>query len=176
MSAASARCSPTPQAGYVLPHQSNSGRRVVITGLGVISSIGTGAAEFTAALRAGRDGRAPLTAFDTTGFAHSWGCPVPDFDPARWFQRTLPGELGRAAQFAVAAGRMAAADAGLTEGDLRAARCHVCVGTTEGGAFELDQLTEAELTCGPDALDAALARQVPAQSLSVAVARELGLT
>jgi 3-oxoacyl-[acyl-carrier-protein] synthase II len=173
MSAASARCSPTPQAGYVLPHQSNSGRRVVITGLGVISSIGTGAAEFTAALRAGRDGRAPLTAFDTTGFAHSWGCPVTDFDPASWLERTR--DVGRAAQFAAAAGRMAAADAGLTESDLRAVRCHVCVGTTEGGAFELDQLTEAELAGGSGQLGA-LARQVPAQALAVAVARELGLT
>jgi 3-oxoacyl-[acyl-carrier-protein] synthase II len=142
----------------------------------VISSIGSGVAEFAAALRDGRDGRAQLAAFDTTGFAHSWGCPVPDFDPARWLRRTLPGELGRAAQFSAAAGRMAAADAGLTEADLRAARCHVCIGTTEGGAFELDQLTEAELAHGPDAIDAARARQVPAQALSLAVARELGLT
>jgi len=101
---------------------------------------------------------------------------VPDFDPARWLRRTLPDELGRAAQFAAAAGRMAAADAGLTEADLGASRCHVCVGTTEGGAFELDQLTEAELINGPEALDGALARKVPAQSLSLAVARELGLT
>jgi 3-oxoacyl-[acyl-carrier-protein] synthase II len=142
----------------------------------VISSIGAGPAEFTAALRAGRDGRARLTAFDTTGFAHSWGSPVLDFDPARWLQRAIPGKLGRAAQFSAVAGRMAAADAGLTDADLQGARCHVCIGTTEGGAFELDQLTEVELAGGPEALDARRARQVPAQSLSVAVARELGLT
>jgi len=82
----SLRWSELPRAGYVRPR-----RRVVITGLGVISSIGAGPAEFTAALRAGRDGRAPLTAFDTTGFAHSWGSPVLDFDPARWLQRAIPG-------------------------------------------------------------------------------------
>lgn len=151
-------------------------RRVVITGLGVVSPIGTGAAQFAAALRAGTSGRAPLTAFDTTGYAHSYGCPVPSFDPSRWLRRVPPRELGRAAQFAASAGRMAMADAGLTEADLGAVRCHVCVGTTEGGAFELDQLTEAGLADGQDRLDPALVRQIPAQSLSVAVARELALT
>jgi 3-oxoacyl-[acyl-carrier-protein] synthase II len=151
-------------------------RRVVITGLGVLSSIGTGAAEFAAALRAGASGRAPLTAFDTTGYAHSYGCPVPSFDPSSWLSRVDPAELGRAAQFAASAGRMAMADAGLTEADLRAVRCHVCVGTTEGGTFELDQLTEAWLAHGPERLDPAQVRQVPAHSLSVAMARELGLT
>jgi 3-oxoacyl-[acyl-carrier-protein] synthase II len=151
-------------------------RRVVITGLGVFSPIGTGAAQFAAALRAGASGRAQLTAFDTTGYAYSYGCPVPSFDPSRWLHRVPPAELGRAAQFAASAGRMAMADAGLTEADLGAVRCHVCVGTTEGGAFELDQLTEAGLTDGQERLDPALVRKVPAQSLSVAVARELGLT
>jgi 3-oxoacyl-[acyl-carrier-protein] synthase II len=143
-------------------------RRVVITGLGVISSIGTGVAEFATGLRAGASGHAPLTAFDTTGYAHATGCPVPAFNP--------PSQLGRAAQFAASAGRMAMSDAGLTETDLRAVRCHVCVGTTEGGTFELDQLTEMSLRAGPEAMDPAMARRVPAPSLSVALARELGLT
>jgi 3-oxoacyl-[acyl-carrier-protein] synthase II len=151
-------------------------RRVVITGLGVLSSIGTGAAEFAAALRAGVSGRSSLTAFDTTGYAHSYGCPVVSFEPARWLHRLAPDELGRAAQFAAAAGRMAMADAGLTEADLHAVRCHVCVGTTEGGTFELDQLTSSWLEGGPERMDPALVRRVPAQSLSVGVARELGLT
>lgn len=151
-------------------------RRVVITGLGVFSSIGTGAAEFAAALRAGVSGRAPLTAFDTTGYAHSYGCPVRSFDPARWLRRVRPSELGRAAAMSASAARMATDDAGLIAADLRAVRCHVCVGTTEGGAFELDQLTSSWLEDGPERMDPALARRVPAQSLSVAVARELDLT
>jgi 3-oxoacyl-[acyl-carrier-protein] synthase II len=151
-------------------------RRVVITGLGVFSSIGTGAAEFAAALRAGVSGRAPLTAFDTTGYAHSYGCPVASFEPSSWLSGVLPADLGRAAQFAAAAGRMAMADAGLTEADLRAVRCHVCVGTTEGGSLELDEITRAVLRTGPEQMDPAMVRRVPAQSLSVALARELGLT
>jgi 3-oxoacyl-[acyl-carrier-protein] synthase II len=149
---------------------------VVITGLGIVSSVGTGPPEFAAALRAGTSGRAPLTAFDTTGYAHSYGCPVVSFDPSSWLRRVCPADLGRAAQFAASAGRMAMDDAGLTEADLRAVRCHICVGTTEGGSFELDQLTEAGLADGQDRLDPAMVRRVPAQSLSLAMARELDLT
>jgi 3-oxoacyl-[acyl-carrier-protein] synthase II len=151
-------------------------RRVVITGLGVFSSIGTGAPEFAAALRAGTSGRARLTAFDTSGYAHSYGCPVASFDPSAWLSRVRPDEVGRAAQFAAAAGRMAMSDAGLAETDLRAVRGRVCIGTTEGGTFELDQLAQASLAAGPELMDPAMIRRVPAQSLSVAVARELGLT
>jgi len=147
--------------------------RVVVTGLGVLSSIGTGAAEFEAALRAGREGRAQLKAFDTTGFAHSYGCPVRDFDPARWLRRTPPDELSRAAQFAAAASRMAITDANLTDDDLNNA--HIAIGTTEGGGHELDQLTAATLANGPEHLDPNLIAKTSAAALSTAVVRELNL-
>lgn len=148
-------------------------RRVAVTGLGIVSSIGTGPADFTAGLRTGRCGRAPLTAFDTAGYAHSRGCPVPGFSASDWLRRVPPEELGRAAQFAAVAGRMAMTDAGLTEAGLRAARCQVSVGTTDGGCHELDLVTEDSLD---GRLNPALATQVPAATLSAAVARELDLT
>ena len=151
-------------------------RRVVVTGLGIVSSIGMNPADITAGLRAGRCGRGPLTAFDTTGYAHFYGCPVPDFQPERWLRRVPAAELGRAAQFAAAAGRMAMADADLTETDLRAVRCQVSIGTTDGESHELDQLTAAEQAHGLGGLDPATVRRIPAQLLSVAVASELGLT
>ncbi len=160
----------------MLTHDRAIPRRVVVTGLGVVSSIGTGRDEFTTALRAGRDGRAQLTSFDTTGYAHSYGCPVRDFEPARWLRRIPPDELSRAAQFAAATGAMAMSDAGLTTADLRAVRCHISVGTTEGGSCELDHLTEAGLLIGPEEFDPATVRRVPAPALAAAVARELGLT
>ncbi|HZR48328.1 MAG TPA: beta-ketoacyl-[acyl-carrier-protein] synthase family protein [Streptosporangiaceae bacterium] len=147
--------------------------RVVVTGLGVLSSIGTGAAEFEAALRAGREGRAQLTAFDTTGFAHSYGCPVTGFDPARWLRNIPPDELSRAAQFAATAGRMAITDANLTENDLK--HSHIAIGTTEGGGHELDQLTAATLTNGPEHLDPNLIAKTSAAALATAVARELAI-
>ncbi|GHH51337.1 beta-ketoacyl-[acyl-carrier-protein] synthase family protein [Streptomyces candidus] len=165
----SAGSSPTFPAGRPEP------RRVVVTGLGALSSIGTGTADFTAGLRAGRSGVSPITAFDTAGFAHANGCQVPDFDPHRLLRRIDPAEYGRAAQFSAAAARMAVVDAGLSPGDLRRVRCQISVGTTDGESYDLDRITETHLHRGPSAVTAQAARRIPAARLGIAVARELGL-
>ena len=150
-------------------------RRVVVTGLGVVSSIGIGQAGFAAGLRAGRSGVSPITAFDTAGYAHANGCQVLGFRPEEWIHRVPVGELGRAGRFSAAAGRMALLDAGLTEQDLRAVRCQVSIGTTDGESFDLDRLTAAELVHGPGAWEPRLTRRTSSARLSAAVARELGL-
>lgn len=150
-------------------------RRVVITGLGVITSIGTGVEAFASGLREGRSGVKAITAFDTAGFAHAQGCEVDDFEPEAWIQRLDPAELGRASQFSVAAARMAVADAGLTEEDVRARRCLVSVGTTDGESRDLDELVEAGLRDGPESYDPVRARRVSAGRLSAGIVRELAL-
>ena len=150
-------------------------RRVVVTGLGAVSSIGIGQAEFSAGLRAGRSGVSPITAFDTTGYAHANGCQVLGFRPEEWIHRVPVGELGRAGRFSAAAGRMAVLDAGLSEQDLRGVRCQVSIGTTDGESFDLDRLTAAELAGGPRSMDPRLTRRTASTRLSVAVARELDL-
>ncbi|MHA6761113.1 beta-ketoacyl-[acyl-carrier-protein] synthase family protein [Streptacidiphilus sp. PAMC 29251] len=151
-------------------------RRVVVTGLGAVSSIGIGQAEFSAGLRAGRSGVSPITAFDTTGYAHANGCQVLGFRPEEWIHRVPVADLGRAGRFSAAAGRMALEDSGLTEQDLRAVRCQISVGTTDGESFDLDRLTAAEVAGGPEAMSPRLTRRIASTRLSVAVARELGLT
>ncbi|MEV6163977.1 beta-ketoacyl-[acyl-carrier-protein] synthase family protein [Streptomyces sp. NPDC052052] len=164
-----------PQA----PRPEAPGRRVVITGLGVVTSIGIGVEAFTAGLREGRSGVKPITAFDTTGFAHANGCEVTDFEPGRWITRQDPEELGRASQFSVAAARMAVEDAGLTEEDVRARRSLVSVGTTDGESRDLDQLvagSTAHPTGAAPEYDPTVARRVPAGRLSAGIVRELGLT
>ena len=153
-------------------------RRVVVTGLGVVSCIGIGPVEFTAGLRAGRSGVAPITAFDTTGFAHSNGCPITEFDAADWVYHAPLPELGRAARFAAAAGRMAVLDSGLAPAKLRAARCQISVGTTDGEAHDLDRLAAASVSqqpVEPGARLSRLARRSSAARLSAAIAHELEL-
>ncbi|MET7905768.1 beta-ketoacyl-[acyl-carrier-protein] synthase family protein [Streptomyces sp. NPDC005336] len=152
------------------------GRRVVVTGLGVVSGIGIGAAEFLAGLRAGQSAAGPITAFDTEGFDHSMACEVKDFDPARWIRNLELRSLGRASQFSVAAARMAVADAGFRESALRDAPCLVSVGTTDGESGDLDHLVEVEVDLGPELMEPAVARRVPAGRLSAAIAQEFGLT
>ena len=149
---------------------------MVITGLGVVSSIGIGPERFAAGLRLGRSGVSPITAFDTTGYAHANGCQVLGFDPAAWIRRTPVDSLGRASRFSAAAARMAVQDAGLIDRQLQVARCQVSIGTTDGESYDLDRLTAAEVAGGPAHLSPRLARRVPSPLLSVAVARELGLT
>ncbi|MFJ5559459.1 beta-ketoacyl-[acyl-carrier-protein] synthase family protein [Streptomyces sp. NPDC093250] len=151
-------------------------RQVVITGLGLVTSIGLGAEEFLAGLRAGRSGAKPITAFDTTGFAHSYGCEVADFDPAEWIRTFQPEELGRATQFSVAAANMAVADAGIGAEELRGRRTMVSVGTTDAESRDLDLLVGEQLDKGPEHLTPGVARRAHASRLSTSIVRELGLT
>lgn len=152
-----------------------TGRRVVITGAGVISSIGIGVAEFGAALRAGRSNVRPITQFGTDGFAHNNGCEVGDFAPERWITRTDLDELGRASRFSTAAARLAVEDAEMDPATLAGGRCLIAIGSTDGESHDLDQLVAQEIAGGPAAMDPALARRVAASRLSTAIARELGL-
>lgn len=151
-------------------------RRVVITGLGTVSSIGLGVAAFLDGLRSGRSGVKPITAFDTTGFAHANGCEVDDFDPADWIRRVDSDELGRATHFSVAAARMAVADAGLTLEELRERRALVSVGTTDAESRDLDALVAVQLKDGPEQLPPGVVRRAQAGRLSTGIVRELGLT
>lgn len=149
-------------------------QRVVITGVGVLSSIGAGSAEYLAGLRSGRCGARPITRFDTTGFAHVNGCEVVNFEPGRWI-RTPVGQLGPAARLSAAAAAMAVADAGLDSEWLSDQRGLVCVGTTDGESHDLDQLVETEIRAGPAAMPESVARRATPAALSTAVARELRL-
>lgn len=149
--------------------------RVVVTGIGVISCIGIGKEQFALGMREGRSGASPITAFDTTGFDHANGCEVREFTPEKWISRTPLDELSRAAQFSVAAARMAVEDSGLGPEDLLAKRGHISIGTTDGASRELDLLNELDLAGGPQAMKPELARTIPAGQLATAVADELAL-
>jgi len=153
-----------------------SRRRVVVTGLGAVSGIGADTEQFLAGLRAGRSAAKPITAFDTKGFEHSQGCQIDDFDPAKWMVNLDPAQLGRAAQFSVAATRMAVADAGLDGPALRERSCLVSIGTTDGEAQEWDELAELRTRDGLEKMDLTAAGRVAAGRLSALVAGELGLS
>ncbi|MFK4223787.1 beta-ketoacyl-[acyl-carrier-protein] synthase family protein [Streptomyces sp. NPDC019890] len=151
-------------------------RRVVLTGCGVLSSIGTGVAEFTESLKAGRVGTGEITVFDTAGFPANRGHQVHGFDAATWLRNVRADETGRASQFSAAAARMALDDAGLTEEQLRARRGTIVIGTTDGEVGELDLLAESALAIGLSAFTGAAMSRSATGSLALNVARELGLS
>jgi 3-oxoacyl-[acyl-carrier-protein] synthase II len=149
--------------------------------MGAVTSIGVGLDAFGSGLREGRSGARPISAFDTSGFDHGIGCEIVGFDPGPWITRLDPASLGRAAQFAVAAARMALDHAGLAGtggrgGDLRGRSALVAIGTTDGESRDLDDLAAQEFERGWEGVDPVLARRAGPGQLSVAVAREFGLT
>ncbi|TDC74464.1 beta-ketoacyl-[acyl-carrier-protein] synthase family protein [Streptomyces hainanensis] len=115
------------------------GRRVVITGVGVLAPGGVGVKDFWGLLSEGRTATRPLTFFDASPFRSRVAAEV-DFDPAA--HGLGPREtrrMDRAAQLAVAAGNEAVADSGLEFAALDPARVGVVVGSAVGATMSLEE-------------------------------------
>jgi 3-oxoacyl-[acyl-carrier-protein] synthase II len=124
-------------------------RRVVITGMGVVTSLGDSLNPFWSALCAGRSGVGPLTLFDTTEFKVRFGGQVPDWDPAARFGVKEARHLDRFAQFALAAATSAVADAGLDFSRLPPELCGVMIGSGIGGLNEFEAQHTVMMQKGP---------------------------
>jgi len=117
--------------------------RVAITGIGVVTPIGVGRAEFMAALREGRSGAGPITAFDCEGFDTRIAAEVDDthFDAGAYVEpRKMVKHMSRSARFAVAAAAMARRDSALASGDADPYRIAVSLGAGGMGPVDLDLL------------------------------------
>ena len=88
-------------------------KKVVVTGMGVISPLGNSVEDFCAALKAGKSGIGKITSFDTTNFDVKIAGEVKDFDPTVWMDKKEARKMARFTQFAVAAAAQALTDAGL---------------------------------------------------------------
>jgi len=107
-------------------------KKVVVSGLGIISPIGTGKERFWDAAVKGTNGVLPIKSFDTSVYRSKTGGEVRDFDPQAYLSHNEIEKMGRAGQFAVAAARMALDDAKLKLGDVNPHRVGVSMGTTMG--------------------------------------------
>lgn len=109
-----------------------TGPEVVITGLGMVTSIGAGQKEFWSSLMAGRCGFSPVTSFNTSEYSVHLGAEILDFDPQRYLMRLDASRIGRSSQLAIAATRLALEDAALNLESVDPHRAGICVGTTSG--------------------------------------------
>ena len=107
-------------------------RRVVITGLGVVTPLGLDVPTSWENLVAGRSAAGPITAFDASEYPVQFACELKEFDPGAWLEPKQVRRLDRFAQMTVAAARQAEADSGL-EVTNEAERIGVSVGTGMGG-------------------------------------------
>ena len=123
----------------------NDRRRVLITGIGVITPIGTGVDAFRAGLRAGRSPVTAIDRFDPSPFRSRVAAQVDDFDPLAWMPAKTARQLDRFSQFGLVAGRLALDDAHLTPGVDGAAapeRIGIYLGSALGGiAYAEEQHT-----------------------------------
>lgn len=107
-------------------------KRVVITGLGPITPIGTGKEAFAAAQRSGKSGIGPITHFDPSSIASKIAGEVKE-DLSQWIDPKEARRLDRVVQFALVAADLALADSGLTRDEVANERTGTLVGSGIGG-------------------------------------------
>lgn len=152
-------------------------RRVVITGLGLVTPLGAGVADTWRALCAGRTGVAPITAFDASAYRCQIAAEVRGFDGDALLGKRKAREMDRFAQFAWEAAGEAWRDAGLPErleGDA-ALRAGVILGSGMGGLASIERTLETLRTRGPGKVTPYFIPQVVANMAPGQLAMRFGL-
>lgn len=148
-------------------------RRIVITGIGVVTPIGTGCEEFWTNLLAGRCGIAPIQSFDTSGYNVHRGAEVREFNAKEYISNLDAAHLGRASQFAIAAARLALADADVEIGSLDRKRAGVSMGTTSGEPREVERFDDSYVSKDLDRIGPEFLALYPCHVIAAHVASEL---
>lgn len=151
-------------------------RRVVITGLGVVSPIGIGKDTFWMNLIAGKSGVDYITAFDPAPYPCQVAAEVKDFNPADFMQARKAKNMARFSQFAVSATRLALEDARLTISDELSGRASICYGTSVngGGDVAANALTSLHKS-GVEGISPWAALDYPSHAAASYVAIEFGI-
>jgi 3-oxoacyl-[acyl-carrier-protein] synthase II len=133
--------------------QNSPRRRVVITGLGLVSPVGNTVDQAWANVIAGRSGIAPITRFDASGFSTRFAGEVKDFDVAPYVPAKEARHMDRFIQYGLAAAIQAVADAGLPTGDAlseeQAERIGTLIGSGIGGLPTIEDAHREYMERGP---------------------------
>ncbi|HYI96864.1 MAG TPA: beta-ketoacyl-ACP synthase II [Bryobacteraceae bacterium] len=124
-------------------------RRVVITGIGLLSSVGSGTEETWSAVKEGHSGIGPITQFDAAAFNCRIAGEVKEFDPARWIEKKEIKKMARFIQFAVAASEFAMESCGLKVTEDIAEQVGVYIGSGIGGFEVIEREHRNLLEKGP---------------------------
>ena len=124
-------------------------RRVVITGLGILSPVGNGLKENWEAISSGKSGIGPITRFDTTEFASKIAGEVKNFNPEDYIDKKEIKKMDTFLHYALAVGQMAMKDSGLKIDDSNAERVGVLVGSGLGGLETIEKYHTLLLEKGP---------------------------
>ena len=126
------------------------GRRVVVTGIGLVSPLGTGTDKNWQALLRGESGIALLTRFDMSRYATRFGGEVKDFDPLAFIDRKEVRKMDPFIRYGLAAAEIAVADSGIDRADLQSVRAGTYVGSGIGGLGSIEENLKVLWEKGPD--------------------------
>src|SRR6266487_4396461 len=138
----------------------NTFRRVVITGVGAVTPIGTSAAGLWDGLAARTSAVRTITRFDPTPFRSHMAAEIPDFRPQDHLDAKRAKRLDRFSQLAVTSARLALADAAIEPRKEDGDRVGTMMGSALGGVAFAEQQVPQYLAHGPRGLDASLALAV----------------
>ena len=129
--------------------QESMAKRIVVTGVGLVSALGIGTAETWKAVLAGQPGVERITRFDVTDFACKIAAEVKGFDPFRFIEKKELKKMGLFIQYALAAAEFALQHANLRIGPDLAERAGVFIGSGIGGFDVIEREHTALLQGGP---------------------------
>ncbi|HHE08074.1 MAG TPA: beta-ketoacyl-[acyl-carrier-protein] synthase II [Chlorobaculum parvum] len=124
-------------------------KRIVVTGIGVLSPVGHSAEDFWNALMEGKSGAAPITYFDATDFATQFACELKNFNVEDWIDRKSASRMDPYCQYGIISSDQAIKDSGLDLSSIDPARIGVVHGSGIGGMTVYDQQFRQYLERGP---------------------------
>jgi len=133
----------------IRPRQSLSGRRVVITGVGLVTPLGVGTQVNWDRLLRGESGVGAITRFDASRFSTRIAGEVRDFDPLAFMEKKEVRKMDLFIQFAVAAAHLAVEDSGIPLSLLDSEKCGVHIGSGIGGIGTIEETHKVLLEKGP---------------------------
>jgi len=125
-------------------------RRVVITGIGLVSPLGVGIEKNQEAVFQGKSGISHITKFDVSKFSSKIGGEVKGFDPGAFIEKKELRKMDLFIQYALAAAELAVQDSGIDRAALEGERCGVYVGSGIGGIGSIEDTHKTLLERGPD--------------------------
>jgi 3-oxoacyl-[acyl-carrier-protein] synthase II len=152
-----------------------SKRRVVITGVGALTSLGSEKEEIWKALVSGKSGVSRISRFDTAGFDVTFGGEIKDFEPTRWLPDHEVKHHDLVAQFAIGSGDLCIADSGLDTKKTDLDRIGVILGSGIGGISEIETQHERLLKRGPSRVSPYLVPKLMMNAISGQISIRHGL-
>lgn len=150
-------------------------KRVFVTGIGAVTSIGIGVDNFAESLRQGKNGISPISCFDASRHSVQIAGEVKNFDPEQYMNKKESRRHDRYSQFAMAATAMAVEQAGLKEKNFDPFRAGVTVSTGIGGIHTFETEYDTILASGPSRVSPFLVPMMICNITAGCIAMEYGL-